>query len=152
MRFSLPSGFTPTPVLVSEDVVYDYAIKSKSEKLEIRYRIAPFRQTVEKLNAEANMIYRGMIITMGLNISDGKQPPYQAYPDESVREEFGADAGGTSYVECNSEFGKGYDKCLISVIHKNNVADAYAFFLFDDLQVLQTALMTDKIYHALRFK
>ena len=152
MKFALPPNFAPTPVLVNGDVAYDFAVRSKTQKLEIRYRIVPFNRTTEKPGPGANIIYQGLTITMGLNISGGKHPPYQAYPDNSVREEFGADAGGTSFVECDSDFGKGYGKCLISVIHRDNVADAYAFFLFDDLRVLQTALMTDNVYHALRFQ
>jgi hypothetical protein len=68
-----------------------------------------------------------------------------------VRKEFGADAGATTVVSCDSDFGKGYMNCLISVIHKKDIADAYVFFLFDDPQVVGEAIMTDATYHALRF-
>jgi hypothetical protein len=152
MRFAVPTGYDTAQVRTNGDVLYDFAIISKTRKLEIRYRVLPIQRVADEARSEANAIYSGMLITMGLNISGGQDPPYQAYPPGSVREEFGADAGATSFISCNSEFGAGYAKCLISVIHKEDVADAYAFFLFDDMQVLQTVLTTDDVYHALRFQ
>jgi hypothetical protein len=152
LRYAIPPGFTSTPVITNRDVEYDCAVRSKTKKLEIRYRIWPLKQSDQAANSDINSIHQAMLLTMALNISNGQQGPTQAYPSNSVREEFGADAGSTTMISCNSDFGKGFQKCLISVIHKDNVADAYVFFLFDDLKVVTQALMTDEIYHALRFR
>jgi hypothetical protein len=151
LRFALPPGFSPTPVFVNDDVAYDFAVKSTTKKLEIRYRIWPLKPSSQSSKVDINSVHQAMLLTMALNISNGKQGPVQAYPDQSVKEEFGADAGATTVISCDSDFGKGYLKCLISVIHKENTADAYVFFLFDDPQVVGEAIMTDKTYHALRF-
>jgi len=150
--FSLPQGFTPVPVVDNHDVQYDFAIQSKSEKLEIRYRIIPIGWYKLSANMDTSMIYHAMLSTMALNISKGTLSQTHDFPSTSVREEFGADAGSMTAVSCDSDFGKGFQKCMINVIHKNNIADAYIFFLFDDIRVLNAALMTDKIYHALRFQ
>ncbi len=152
LQYAMPSGFDSAPVIDNHDVLYDFAIKAKSKKLEIRYRIWLLRQTDETEEPNSGLLFEAMLETMALNISNGRPGPVHDYPANSVREEFGADAGATTIISCNSDFGKGYKKCLISVIHKEGVADAYAFFLFDDLKAIQEALMTDKIYHALRFK
>ena len=152
LQFAVPPGFAPTSVMPNDDVVYDFAVKSQTKKLEIRYRIIPIRRTNEAPSIDVNTMYHAMLIAMALNISGGQQPHTQDYPENSVREEFGADAGATTAVRCNSDFGKDYQNCLISAMHKDDVADAYVFFLFDDLQVLQAAITTDNIYHALRFR
>jgi hypothetical protein len=151
LRFALPPGFSPIPVIENGDVAYDFAVKSATKKLEIRYRIWPLKSSNQPGNVDINSVHQGMLLTMALNIYNGKQGPVQAYPERSVKEEFGADAGATTVISCDSDFGKGYLKCLISVIHKENVADAYVFFLFDDPQVVGEAVMTDKTYRALRF-
>jgi hypothetical protein len=151
LRFALPPGFSPTPIVVNEDVVYDFAVKSKTKKLEIRYHIWPLKPSSQSGEVDINSLHQAMLLSMVLNISNGKRGSVQAYPEESVREEFGADAGATTMISCDSDFGKGYSKCLISMIHKDNIADAYVFFLSDDPQVVGEAIMTDKTYHALRF-
>lgn len=143
MRYSIPHGFTTTAIIENGDVAYDFAVKSKTKKLEIRYRIWPTKD---------NSMTNPMLITMALNISNGEAIEPQSYPPSSVKEEFGADNGSTVMVFTNSEFGKGYKACLIFVIHKNNIGDAYVFFLFDDPQILSEAIFTDEIYHALKFK
>ncbi len=144
LRYAIPSGFKSAPVKDNPDVKYDFAVKSTSEKLEIRYLIERSQQTQD--------LHSIMAMTMGLNISDGENRQPKEYPLDAVKAEFGADAGCSTIVHCNSAFGKGYKFCMISTIHRNNLADAFAFFLADDLQVLMKAIATDKVYHALRFK
>jgi hypothetical protein len=148
MQFSIPPEFTATPIIQNGDVVYDFAVESKTTGLEIRYRIWP----VDKKQKNPNTLFEPMLITMGLNISNGKMIQPQRYPTESVKQEFGADAGSTGLVPTDSDFGKGYKACMISVIHKDNVADAYVFYLYNDQSAIMTALTTDKVYHALKFK
>ena len=148
MQFSIPPGFTSTPPIQNGDVVYDFAVKSKTTSLEIRYRIWP----VDKTQKNPNALFEPMLVTMGLNISNGKMIKPHRYPPESVKQEFGADAGSTGLVPTDSEFGKGYKQCMISVIHKDNVADAYVFYLYNKQDEIMGALTTEKVYHALKFK
>ncbi len=152
LQYDVPPGFVSTPIISNGDVEYDFAVRSQTKKLEIRYRIWPLKKSIQAPNQDENSIHQAMLLTMALNISNGNPGPIQPYPAESVQTEFGAAAGSTTMITCNSEFGKGFQKCLISVIHKDNFADAYAFFLFDDLRVVTEALTTDKVFHALRFQ
>ncbi len=143
-RYSIPPGFSATQVIDNQDVKYDFAVKSSTQKLEIRYSILPIIGGNQDLDV--------MVVTMALNISDGQMVQPKDYPDADVKSEFGADGGCSAIVQSNSEFGKGFKYCLISAIHRDNVANAYAFFLFDDPNVAMKAIFTDKVYHALRFK
>jgi hypothetical protein len=153
MRYSIPPGFVPTPVIENGDVAYDFAVKSTTRKLEIRYRIRPLeKRTNRNSQGDPGMMFNGMLMTMCLNISNGELVEPKPFPEASVRSEFGADAGSFCAVRTDSEFGEGYEKCSMSAFHKENVADAYVFFLFDDLKILSEALFTDQVYHALRFR
>jgi hypothetical protein len=151
MQYALPPGFTVTPVVENGDVVYDFAIKSSTSKLEIRYRIWPVDMT-NRGGANRNRIYPLMVRTMGLNISNGQTMQIKQYDPGDVRMEFGADGGATGTVRLDSKFGEGYKICMISVIHKDDLCDAYTFFLCDDPDVLMKALFADRVYHALRFR
>jgi hypothetical protein len=148
MQFSIPPDFVEVPIINNADVSYDFAIKSNTAALEVRFRIWP----IDRKQKNPNAIYHAMLVTMGLNISNGQMIKSQQYPAQSVKAEFGADAGSSGVVPIGSEFGKGYRFCLISVIHKDNVADAYVFYLYNDQRTIMGALTTDNIYHALTFQ
>ena len=148
MQFSMPSDFQATPIINSEDVAYDFAISSYTAAIEIRYHILP----IDRTQNNSNKLYEPMMTTMGLNISNGKVIKPERYPQEGLKSEFGADAGCTGLVPVDSQFGKGFKLCVISVIHKDNVADAYVFYLYNDPKAIMGALSTGNIFHALRFK
>ena len=153
MQYSVPPGFLPTPVIENDDVAYDFAVKSTTRKLEIRYRIRPIeKQGQQDSYADPEFLFNGILMTMALNISDGQLVEPKPFPEESVKSEFGADAGSFCAFRTDSEFGEGYEKCSMSAFHKDNVADAYVFYLFDDLKTLSEALLTDRVYHALKFR
>ena len=116
--------------------------------MEIRYRIWP----IDMQQTNPNELFEPMLITMALNISNGTMIQPRRYPPESVKQEFGADDGSTGLVPTNSDFGKGYKQCMISVIHKDNVADAYVFYLYNNQDEIMGALTTGKVFHALTFK
>lgn len=93
-----------------------------------------------------------MVQTMGLNISNGQMFQTNQYPQGDVKAEFGADGGITGTVRTVSQFGGGYKICMISAIHKDNVGDAYVFFLCDGPNVLMKAVFSDNVCHALKFR
>ena len=136
MVYAIPSNYSQTPVIKNGDVEYDFAIKSKDKQLEIRYKIRP----IIPLQQNSNNLSDAMLLTMALNISGGKMVEPQPFPPQSVKDEFKADKGFTAMVPTKSEFGKGYKMCMINVIHKDNIADAYTFYLFDNPQILMQVL------------
>jgi hypothetical protein len=158
MTFALPKDFSVVPVAENPDVRYQYAISSKSVKLEIRYLIRSLASDAQEYErngrkgADPNTFYRALLLTMCLNLSGGAVCTPSAFDSEDVKSEFGADAGLTAFVKLNSDFGKGYRVCLINVIHVQNKADAFTFFLFDDLPSVQAYCFRDDVFHALKFR
>jgi len=147
VSFTFPKSFLPLGVRKNGDVEYDFAIKSKTNDVEIRYAIWSFDQMQQR-----NDLYISLLQTMCLNISGGKLAQANHFKHEDVATEFNADDGLTCIIPTNSEFGQGYKFCMINVIHKENIGDVYIFFLYDDYKVLFPFLLDGKIFHALRFK
>jgi len=144
LQFSMPPDFWAVRVHSNPDVAYDFAMCSTVMKLEIRYRICPITQ--------AGRVYDAMLVAMALNISGGQMIQPKKYRNPDVKLEFGADAGCSGMVRTNSPFGHDYQYCMISAIHKEGIADVYAFFLFDDPKDVMEAVSSTKVYHALRFR
>lgn len=79
------------------------------------------------------------------------------FPPEAVKQEFGADWGSTTIIEIqNDSFGTSYKYCMMTTLHKNDIADAYIFYLSDTKENLMT-LLTEYVaktgaFYALKFK
>jgi hypothetical protein len=144
LSFTLPKGFSPVPVVSNGDVHYQYAMKAPAVKAEIRYAIFP--------SSPNEQFAASFLETICLNLSGGKTCDFRPFPRPAVKREFGADGGLTSITKLDSEFGKGYASCMVNLIHKNGVADVYILILFDDVNVLQSLVLQDPVFHALRFK
>lgn len=147
LSFSFPNSCVPLSVKQNPDVYYHFAMKLKTQNIEIRYTIVPFDKMQRR-----NDLYEPYLQTICLNITDGKMAKVEHFKYEDVSKEFNADDGLTCMVYLNSEFGQGYHYCTINVLHKTNLADVYIFFLFDDYKELFPILLNDRIFHALKFK
>ncbi len=145
MSFVFPRGFTAVPVVANGDVAYDYAVRSLTRKLEIRYRVIPAQEKGQPIPLEL------MVITMGLNISHGKRITPAEYAAADVRAEFHADTGWTGVVTLDSDFGKGYQWCLMSAIEKLGRGRAFVFFLYDNPDDLTEVFGTNDAFHSLTF-
>jgi hypothetical protein len=84
---------------------------------------------MESLRPFRNSQYLIIFQTVMNNITGGVDYEYREFDSASVKKEFHADWGATSFVGLNSEFGKGYSYCMMVTIHKKDVADAYYFYL-----------------------
>ena len=141
LSFALPNDFVPVAVVANPDVRYQFAMKSKVVKAEIRYAIFPVMPSTSL-----------WLETICLNLSGGKECDVRRFPTQAVKTEFGADDGWTSVTSLQSEFGRGYAYCMTNLIHKDHVADVAIFILFDDMKVVQSLLFQDAVFHVLKFK
>jgi hypothetical protein len=138
---------------------YDYAIKYPDKDFELRYALRPIRYKVyasddEKKETESQRAFRNsskvtIFKTVILNITGGKDYEVQAFDKDAVKKEFNADFGITSFVDLNSDFGKGYKYCMLVMIHKDDVADAYYFYLSNTKDKFSENM--NALFHTLRF-
>ena len=161
--FLLPNDFNVIGIVENPDVEYQYAIKHKTEKLEIRYVIRSLKEDMrdyeESLKesiggggVHPNALYPAHLGAICLNISGGGDCKAKYFNPEDVRAEFSADGGMATMARLDSIFGKGYGWANITVIHRDGVADAYAVYLFDDPMPVLGTIFRDDVFHALRFK
>ena len=155
LSFKMPTGFKKVPVKENRDVVYDYAVRNETGTFEIRYRVLPIDTSTAVLNetrVNPNRIFSSMLVAMMLNISGGKMGNHGFFDSSAVKEEFNANSGATGFVEVNSAFGEGYSFCMINVIHRDDIADAYIFYLFNDKSEVVKTLNREDVFHAFKFK
>lgn len=160
--FIQPENFTSVEIVDQKNMQYEYALKHTTKNFEVRYAIRPLDElikTYEKkeknkkegdINIHPNTLYKTLLQSTTMNISGGYLPEMVVFDSLAVRQEFNADWGATTYVEVGNAFGANYKYCITVAIHKNNVADAYLFFLSDNTENFDDIMLT--AFHSLKFK
>jgi hypothetical protein len=162
--FTPPGGYTEIPVISNRQMHYEYALKNPAKNFEVRYAVMPLdsvfmqfeamqkdKNSVNVNTIGPNKLYYGAFLATMANISGGTKPPkIDAFPTEAVKHDFNADWGAFGVCEVGVEFGKGYKYCMGVAIHKDNLADAYYFYLTNDATDFQTELVP--IFYAMKFK
>jgi hypothetical protein len=159
MKVEIPIEFVESEIIGNDDMTYEYAVKYPDKDFIIRYAIRPItykvyaneevKNELEGQKAFRNSQYEIIFKTVILNITGGVDYKRTVFNSEAVKNEFNADWGATSFVELNSEFGKGYKYCMIVAIHKDDVADAYYFYLSNTKENFMDSV--NPLFHSLKF-
>ena len=162
LNFIPPDQYKEVPVIKNGQMHYEYALKHPDKNFEVRYAVTPLdsvflqfyamQKDKNSINVVGpNKLYYGAFVAIMANISGGLQPPkIQIFPTESVKTEFNADWCATGLCEVKGDFGKGYKYCMAVAIHKDNLGDAYIFYLTDNAEDFQTLLLP--VFYAMKFK
>ncbi len=162
MAFESTASFAETKIIENRQMNYEYAIKHSSKKFEVRYAIRPLdkllKEFAEKeknkkegdININPNKLYNSLFQATILNISGGELPDFSDFDKASVKKEFNADWGATTFVKVGKEFGQDYKYCMVVALHKDNVGDAYIFYLSDTQDGFSDLMQT--AFHSLKFK
>ena len=162
MKFTEPNGYKRNDPIENEQMNYELAYKHSNKRFEVRYAIRPMDNLLKEYNAREknknkgdinihpNKWYKNVFEATILNISGGQLPEYSIFDKEAVKKEFNADWGATVGVTVGKEFGQDYKYCLVVFIHKDNLGDAYVFYLYDDKDLIGEEMMP--IFHSLKFK
>jgi hypothetical protein len=159
LNITIPAGFIESKIIDNDDMGYEYAIKYPDRDFELRYSIRPIkykqyandtvRNEMESQRGFRNTQYVTILHTIILNITGGVDYTVQAFDPQAVKNEFNANWGATTFVELNSDFGKGFKYCMIVTIHKKDVADAYYFYLSNTKEKFSENM--EPLFHTLKF-
>lgn len=162
MSFTAPEGYSETKIISNGQMSYEYAIKHNTQNFEVRYAIRPLDEELKDYNKwqknkgpndiriHPNKMYEAVFQATVLNVSGGELPQWDEFPPQAVKHEFNADWGAVVVTTAGEEFGQKYKYCMTVALHKDDVGDAYYFYLYDDTKVMDDLMMT--AFHSLRFK
>ena len=131
---------------------YEYALRHDSGGLEIRYIIRPLGRISIDYNdphnaaPEPNHLFPLLFESLINELSSGGNTPNKEYPQAQARELFNAGWAAAAVFDVNPEFSNDYSQALLIGIHKDNQADAYSLFLYNEYpqvkEIIQGALST----------
>lgn len=162
MKLEKPEGYTETAPIENRQMNYEYALKHPTKRFEVRYAIRPLDSMIIDYKAHMktkkegdifinpNKFYESSLQATLLNISGGELPEITVFGSKAVKDEFNADWGATAFVNVGEEFGQDYKFCMVVALHKDDLGDAYYFYLADDRQVIIDTMMD--AFHSLKFQ
>lgn len=162
ITFTPPAGLIEVEPVKNSQMLYQYALKFPDKDFEVRYTVRPLDSMVSQYNdwlknkktgsarIDPNKMHAAVFYAIMMNISGGSRPP-QIKPFDSiaVKKEFNADWGAVGVCIPSGDFAKGYKYCNVVTIHKDNVGDAYYFYLSNDANYYQSLLIP--LFHVMRF-
>lgn len=155
LAFEQPEGYRSRPVEDNQLLPYEYAIRARDQALEIRYAVRPLSrirvdyEDPHSAKPEPNHMFPLMFEAVLGRIARHGPNPSSEYPQEQAQTRFGADWAAAAIFDVDPGFSSDHPHGLLLALHKNQLADAYAVFLFDDYERAKPAL--DQALAALRF-
>lgn len=160
--FEAPKDFIPTEPIENGQMNWEASYKHPTLDFEVRYAIRPMDVLLEEyagferekkegdILIHPNSLFASLYKVTLLNISGGQMVRHSEFHPEAVREEFNADWGAVAGTTTGAEFGQGYEYCLFVMLHKQNLGEAYIFFMADDSDLILKEM--EPIFHNLRFR
>jgi len=123
---------------------YDYALRSKKGKLEIRYSINIFEDSTALMNQLPNVQCMRTLTNIASN-DDEAVTTIHSIAESDLEEHFNADWGMVAYFNPKQSFGT-YKHCKMLALFKEGKGMTYVYFLFDE-----ASIELDNRFHAVRF-
>lgn len=171
MTFVKPEGVSEIPVVNNGKVTYDYVLKLNNKSVEIRYAVRPIPSEIfalyenrQKKEGDTvlnpNKIHRMLTPMMYSSISEGKitkeKIVIQYFKPGRIKASAGADFGSMSSGPLGSVWAQSYTFGFYVMMHKDYLADAYVFYLFEDEKQMEEAFKelttNNALFYALKFK
>jgi hypothetical protein len=162
LAFETPAGFEPVTPVVNPHWNYQYALRSKTAKLELRFAVSPLdtlfqsaRECAAKpdcTHVDPNQIYKASFMAGSMNIAGGELGDMRQFPEPVIREEFHAHWGAVAVLKPRPEppF-DGYAIAIVVMLHRDDLADVMIVGLADDVAVLDESWLSAPAFHALTF-
>lgn len=158
----MPEDMIETPCFENVQMNYEYAVKYKEQEFETRFAIRPLDSLIVRYEREGkhgvhpnnfgDMSFRAVLMNIAIGgPQSGMMPEIYYFDSSDVKKEFKADWGAFAMVMTGKEFGgTAYKYCAAVAIHKDNLGDAYIFFLSDKEEGMLEKMRSS--YYALKFK
>lgn len=146
LKFVPPEGFTELQPQANPVMFYERALRRPDAKLEIRYAVRPIaRAQVEyedphNAAPDPNHLYAMLFRTMLDALADGGDVPLREYSTDEAKDKFNADWAAAAVFDVADDFGTDMDQGLLIAMHKEQRADAYVIFLYDDYAQVKSSI------------
>ncbi|MGB5328521.1 MAG: hypothetical protein WBO58_09890 [Gammaproteobacteria bacterium] len=138
LRIETRQSYTDIPIHANPVLPYEHAMKHESGALELRFIVRPLNRIEIEYNdphnaaPEPNHLFPLLFESITNRLSVGSDTPSSTFSESQAKESFNANWAAASVFDVRPEFAAGYQNGLLIGIHRNEMADAYTLFLYND--------------------
>ncbi len=117
---------------------YEHAMRHKSGALEVRFIVRPLNRIEIEYNdphnaaPEPNHLFPLLFESITNQLAVGSDTSNITFPEDAAAQRFNADWVAVSAFSIDPDFAGDYRNAVLVAMHKNQVADAYTLFLYND--------------------
>jgi len=155
MTYRLPPGYRERPPEPNDVLVYHYRVANPETGVEIRYLVIPIDRIKVDYDdphasaPEPDHLFSLLFPSVLTQVAVDGGYREKEYPGLEALRIFGADWAAAGVLTPNPKFAP-FAHCMVIAMHKNGRADAFEFFLADDLAALKKAVLAHQ--GALRYR
>lgn len=138
LRIDSRQNFVDIPIRSNSVLPYEFAMQHESGTLELRFIVRPLSRISidysDPHNAapEPNHLFPLLFESLTNQLSAGSDTSSSTFPESEAEKSFNANWAAASVFDVNPEFATDYQNGLLIGMHKNQLADAYTLFLYND--------------------
>jgi hypothetical protein len=146
LRIETPENYVDIPIQANPILPYEHALKHESGALEMRFIVRPLNRIsidyIDPHNAapEPNHLFPLLFESITNQLSVGSDTPNSTFSESAARDNFNAHWAAASVFDVDPEFAPGYQSGFLIGIHRNQMADAYTLFLYNDHEQAKTLI------------
>ena len=138
LRIENRQSYVDIPIHANPVLPYEHAMKHESGALELRFIVRPLSQIAIEYNdphnaaPEPNHLFPLLFESITNRLSVGSDTPSSTFSSAEAQKSFIASWAAASVFDVRPEFADGYRNGLLIGMHRNDMADAYTVFLYND--------------------
>ena len=157
VSFTPPAGFDDVDVPVIERFPFDRAMREKGGAMKVLYAVRPIARLEIEYNdphnsaPNPNHIFPLIFESLTGVFSAGGRAPSRQFSASAARKRFNADWASATTFDVDPEIDPDYRLGFLIGAHKNNKADIYTLFLYNDPEMAKKridGLMKSLVFQA----
>jgi hypothetical protein len=138
LRVETRQSYTDIPIHANPVLPYKHAMKHESGTLELRFIVRPLNRIAIEYNDPHNAapepyhLFPLLFESITNRLSVGGETATSTFPEAEALDKFNANWAAASAFDINPDFAADYRNALIIGMHRNEMADAYTLFLYND--------------------
>ena len=138
LHIETPQDFSDTPIQQNPILPYEHAFKHDSGALEVRFIIRPpSRITIDYSDPhnaapEPNHLFPLLFESVTNRLSLDSDTKSSTFSEAIAESSFNANWAAAAAFDVNPQFATDFHSGLLIAMHRNELADAYTLFLYND--------------------
>jgi len=138
LRLTSSQNFIDIPISENPVLPYEHAMRHESGELELRFIIRPLNRIEIEYNdphnaaPEPNHLFPLLFESLIYRLSANSNYNSRTLSEPEARDKFNAQWAALSIFDIDPEFSSDYKNAILLAMHKNDHADAYTLFLYND--------------------